>query len=560
MKKRFFIFLICILLGTGGLYAQTTLGDVNGVGGITIIDALMTAQYYVGLNPPGFISSAADVNCSGGVNIIDALMIAQYYVGLLTEFPCSLIPGGDETRITLNNNSIDVDGTGASANGTTVTISSAGLYTVVGYISDGRIIVDSQDDEKVEITLNDASIHCSNSAPIYVKDGKVKLILEGTNSIHDGASYVYDNPAKEEPNAAIFSKDDLTIQGTGSLTLIANFNDGINCRDDLKISSGTINITAEDDGLVGNESLEINGGDITIDSHGDCLKVTDDDDPDKGDIQIDGGTLDLTSDGDDALSAAIAVEITDGTMTISTPNQAISSDHDVLMTGGRVEVTGCSEAIEAESINLAGGSFIVYASDDALNATMGDRTEIEDGSEIIISGGAHYLNAANGDAIDSNGSFLMTGGVLALDAPSSFVNVAIDVNGSTTVSGGELIVVSSNSGMNEYPNGSSPQYSMAVMLSSSQPASVLCVRDSSGNELIKFRTERTFYSVIYSSPQLQYGATYTILTGGSVSGGTESDHIISGGSYYGGSTAATITIDSSPTTVSGNFNGGFGWP
>ena len=82
--------------------------------------------------------------------------------------------------------------------------------------------------------------------------------MAGNNIITDGTSYIFDDAAKEEPNAAIFSKDDLTIKGTGLLTVRANFNDGINCNDDLKISAGTtINITAVDDGLVGNESIEI---------------------------------------------------------------------------------------------------------------------------------------------------------------------------------------------------------------------------------------------------------------------------------------------------------------
>jgi hypothetical protein len=137
--------------------------------------------------------------------------------------------------------------------------------------------------------------------------------------------------------------------------------------------------------------------------------------------------------------------------------------------------------------------------------------------------------------------------------------VAIDVNGDSNVSGGEFIASSSNSRMNEYPNGASEQYAMAIMLTSAQPTnSIICIRDASWNELVKFRAERSFYSIIYSSAQLSSGATYTISVGGTVSGSTESNYIITGGTYSGGSTVATITLNSTPTTVSGNFGmGGF---
>jgi hypothetical protein len=75
-------FTITVSITTG------TRGDVNGNGSIDIVDALLVAQYYVGLNPANFNASAADVNCSGGIDIVDALLVAQRYVGLIANFPC----------------------------------------------------------------------------------------------------------------------------------------------------------------------------------------------------------------------------------------------------------------------------------------------------------------------------------------------------------------------------------------------------------------------------------------------------------------------------------------
>jgi hypothetical protein len=90
MKTRFFCIFLCVLcfISVISVNAQA-LGDVNSSGTIDIVDALLVAQYYVGLNPADFVSAVGDVNCSGGIDIVDALVIAQYYVGLISQFPCS---------------------------------------------------------------------------------------------------------------------------------------------------------------------------------------------------------------------------------------------------------------------------------------------------------------------------------------------------------------------------------------------------------------------------------------------------------------------------------------
>lgn len=408
------------------------------------------------------------------------------------------------TEIVLSDDSIAITGSGATVDGNRVTISSAGQFAVTGTISDGQIIVETSDDGDVEIGLEDANITCSDSAPINIRNGDVVITLAGVNTVTDGDSYVYDDADDEEPNGTIFSKDDITITGTGSLEINANFNDGINCNDDLIIAGGTLDVTAVDDGLVGNDSLEVKGGVISI----------------------------------------------------SASSQGLKSDV-VSVSGGEVSVLTCTEGIEAELLEVSGGVLKIYASDDALNATMGERTEIDDGSQIVVSGGELYLSASAGDAIDSNGSFSMTGGTIGACGPTSGPNVAIDVNATTDVSGGLLIATSSNSDMNEYPNSDSSQYSMAVMLGSVQAAdSIVCVEDSSGNDLIRFRAERDFYTVIFSSPDLQLGSTYSLSTGGTVSGGSEENGIITGGTYSGGTVQSIITLDTFPTTVVGGSGGG----
>jgi len=242
-------------------------------------------------------------------------------------------------------------------------------------------------------------------------------------------------------------------------------------------------------------------------------------------------------------------------LNLSAGSQAIVSDTSVTINGGTINATKCSEGIQSKLITITGGSTAIRATDDALNGSMGARTETNDGSKIVISGGTMYLGATSGDSVDANGTFTMTGGNIACNAPTSGANVAMDVNGSSIVSGGIFIAASSNSGMNEYPNGAS-QYSLAVMLTSAQSAnSIICVKDSTGKELVKFKAERSFYSVIFSSPELKLGSTYTIYTGGTVSGGTDFNGLYTGGTYSGGNAIATVTLNTTPTTTSGNFGG-----
>ena len=146
-------------------------------------------------------------------------------------------------NIVLNGNSITVNpATGTIVAGSKVTITSAGTYKISGSLTNGQIIVDTADKERVQLILSNANISCSTNAPISIVDAdKVIIILEENtkNYVTDGTSYVFPN-AEDEPNAAIFSKSDLTIFGSGSLEVDANFNDGIASKDGLIIKSGTI--------------------------------------------------------------------------------------------------------------------------------------------------------------------------------------------------------------------------------------------------------------------------------------------------------------------------------
>ena len=169
-----------------------------------------------------------------------------------------------------------IEGQGAEVSNNKVTITKAGTYSVSGKVEDGQIIVDAGKEDKVYLILNGADINCSNSAPIYVKNAKKAIIslAEGTeNNITDGETYVFEDESSNDPNAAIFSKDDMTIIGSGKLTVNANYNNGIASNDDLKIQSGNIIVNAKNNGIKGKDCINVTDGNITINSKGDGMKA-----------------------------------------------------------------------------------------------------------------------------------------------------------------------------------------------------------------------------------------------------------------------------------------------
>jgi len=221
----------------------------------------------------------------------------------------------NDTKIALNGSSAEITGSGATISGNVVTITTEGTYILSGTF-EGQIVVNTSKLEKVRLVLNGVNITNKTSATIYVMSAdKVGITLvEGTeNVLTDGTKYTGLNE-KDEPNACVFSKDDLTINGYGSLTINGNYNNGITCKNDLKFVSGTIKVTATNNAIKAKDSFSANKGNFTIISYDDGIKVSNDTEAEKGYILIEGGTFSITAE-DDALTAVSKVTITGGTVT-----------------------------------------------------------------------------------------------------------------------------------------------------------------------------------------------------------------------------------------------------
>ena len=220
--------------------------------------------------------------------------------------------GSVTADIELKGSSAVIDGAGASADGSTVTITAKGVYRITGTLDDGQIIIDAKG-EKVQLVLSGASVSSKTSAPVYVKDAdKVFITLaEGTeNKLTDSSPAVSDEDS-DSPDAAIFSADSLTFNGSGSLSIVSDNNNGIRCKDDVVVTGGNISVKAAGHGIKAKDYFAAAGGSVTVDAGGDGVKTTNTEDTSLGFIYIRNGSFTIISDGD-GFSASTVFYAEDG--------------------------------------------------------------------------------------------------------------------------------------------------------------------------------------------------------------------------------------------------------
>ena len=205
------------------------------------------------------------------------------------------------TAITLSGAGASVDGKGAAVEGGVVTITAGGVYAVSGSLEEGRILVNAPK-EDVTVALNGAEITCSYGSPLYIyKAGTATVhLMEGTeNALTDGMAYTYDDEyssaADEEPNACLYSKADLILEGAGKLTVNANCDNGITSKDTLQIYGCTLSVTAVDNGINGKDSNTIRDASITVACGGDAIRSTNDTDGTLGWVSVTDCVLDLSA-------------------------------------------------------------------------------------------------------------------------------------------------------------------------------------------------------------------------------------------------------------------------
>ena len=461
----------------------------------------------------------------------------------------------NSTVIKLSDDSTTCDSDAVQISGNTVTIIGEGTYILSGTLTDGMVIVDAEDTDKVQLVLDGVDITSAESAAIYVREADKVFITtasDSQNTLTNGGTYT----AIDDNNidAAIFSKSDLTLNGAGSLTITAKAGHGVVSKDDLVLTSGTYQIDAASHGLSGKDSVRIASGSYTIVSGKDGIHAENADDTSLGFVYLADGTFDITS-GGDGISAGNWLQADGGVYTVKagggSENVQKSDGEWQFGPGQQTESTDTTEedtvsmkAIKAAGeLILKGGKYSLDSADDTIHSNA--NITISDGEFTLASGddGIHADSATtiSGGTIDITESYEgieglsidITGGETYVSGPTNDGNSALDYNGTGTVTGG-IFIAAGSSGMAENFGDSSTQGVMMVTVNSQAAGSAVSLSDSSGNELVSWTPEKEYTSVIISCPEITTGQEYTLTTGSDTTQITMDSIVYGSGSGMGG--------------------------
>ncbi len=348
--------------------------------------------------------------------------------------------------ITGNGESCDISGTGASLNGGTLTITVEGVYVLSGQFS-LQLVVNAGDKAKVQIVLNGADI-ASPTGPAILVEAADKVFItaaEGTqNRLTDAAERT-----DATLDAAVFSRADLCLNGTGTLTVQGNYKHGIVSKDDLVMTGLTLNVEALSTALDGKDCIKLHS--VTADVHAGSngLRSDNAEDEGRGFIYIADCTLTVTA-GTDGIQAETLLQADNAFLTITTgegSGEVMQSTPDEFGGFGSFgsfggfggfdsqteESSGSWKALKAgKNILLNGGTYTIDSQDDCIHSN-GDLT-ITDGTFTLKSGD---------DGIHADNELLISGGDIVIH--QSFEGIEAS---KLTISGGNIDIVASDDGLN----------------------------------------------------------------------------------------------------------------
>ena len=479
------------------------------------------------------------------------------------------------TYITMDGSGGTIDGNGAYFLDGDLVISNGGWYVLTGTLEDGKIIVDAHDSSKVWIRLNGVTVRCSDDACLRVDQAdKVFLTLaeDTENSFSSGTDYSEEALA-DNTGGTIFSHDDLTINGSGSLSITAGYKHGIDVNDSLVITGGNITITAPQDGIHVSDSLRFMEASLTIDAGDDAVHSDDE-------LYIESGTVLINScyEGFEA----VTIDITGGDITMYPTDDGINANggSSTMGFGGRGgggtngmpsppdfsdrDMSSMSNTSEGGMPSMPGEMSGTTSTDGEMTSGMPSQGEMpstpgempgaaqtensdtddtatdEKEPYIRISGGTLTIINATGrdaDGLDSNGSIYIDGGDIRISLLGDGTNNAIDYG---SESGGECIVTGGTilafggSGMEEEFSENCTQCAVLYNIGSTVEAGTLfSLLDQEGEEIISYTPECSYSSVSFSLPEMTVGETYTVVCGENSSELTMDSTAVSAGTTAG---------------------------
>lgn len=481
------------------------------------------------------------------------------------------------TKVSLSDDGCAVDGAGAVADGTTVTITAGGTYVLTGQISAGQVVVNAGS-EKVQLVLDGASVTSADSAAILVRAAKkVWLTLaDGTqNKLATSGSFAEDDEFSID--GAVWCKSDLTINGTGALEMSSAEGHGIACKDELALVSGDVEVEAARHAVQAQDAACVVAGTWSLTAGTDGIHCGDDDDAEKGSVLIVGGTVSIDA-ASDGVDAANVLEVDGGEVTVSAGDDGLHSERALQVDGGTVTVTKSYEGLEGSTVTVNGGVIDVTSSDDGVNAAgdpTGDSSAEATGvgaSGPEADGEQHEVAANSGQAptgdgqapegadaqaptgaggqapadaggqapgaggamdYDSTAQVTINGGELTIQAGGD----GIDSNGDLTVTGGETYVfgpTSDGDGSLDFagagtvtggvvmcvgPSGMAQNFGDAstqgsmLVSASGQAGDAIQLADEDGNVVASCEARTSYSCVLVSAPSVESGKTYTLSCG-----------------------------------------------
>lgn len=373
-----------------------------------ISSASSTAPSSMAAEPAGSMGS---MGAMGGMEMTRASYASEPASGSIID-TSSLFTDRDleQTADTANATEITVK------SGEDITISEEGVYVISGTATDCTITVDADSAAKVQLVLDGVSITNADAPAIYVLSADKVFVTTASGSSNELTTTGEFAAIGDVTNidGVIFAKDDLVLNGQGTLTINSSAS-GVVGKDDVKITGGTYNITATEHGIQGKDSVAIADGTFNITAGTDAIHAKNDEDLTLGYAYIAGGTFNLNG-ASDGIEGYAVVQIDGGDITIDS-----------------------QEGIEGTYIQINGGTIDVTATDDGINAS--DKSSEYD-IVLEINGGDVSVNMASGDtdALDSNGSLFITGGTVNITAQSAFDYVAnASMTGGTVTVNGQQV-------------------------------------------------------------------------------------------------------------------------
>ncbi|WP_071131422.1 carbohydrate-binding domain-containing protein [Enterococcus timonensis] len=317
-----------------------------------------------------------------------------------------------DTTITLADDTATIDGSGASLKGTTLSITKGGNYLISGTFT-GTIEVNTT--EEVHFILDGVTLTNETGPAINIIEAEkviVTLAKDSENTISDGADYAA--VGSDDPNAAIYSKTDLTFNGSGELTVEGNYDNAIQSKDDLTFIAGTYQITAVNNAIKGKDKVAILDGDFTLTTtSGDAIQASNADETDKGFVAIDGGTLVVDS-GSDGIQAETALYVQNATVDITTDTtdetlsaKGLKAGNNLVVDSGTIKISTVDDGLHSDGdVTVNGGDFTIASGDDGIHAEVNltinagtidvtDSVEGIEGENIVINDGVVNIVASD---------------------------------------------------------------------------------------------------------------------------------------------------------------------